>query len=133
LTLESQTTPELQKLKDRVDELEKEVARLKKQLADRPYYYSITPRPEYAVPGPYSKPAPVEPELPIPRGSEKRQFNGLPFYVVPLGKAQTALSPTVQNSAQTGVVSPIEVLPRGVIKAYRPAEIDAPESLNPSK
>lgn len=60
---------ELKSLKSQVESLEKRVITLETQMADRPLKYL----------------QPAIPQMPqAPKGWRKRQFNGIPYYVIPL-------------------------------------------------
>ncbi len=68
---------ELKSLKSQVASLEKRVITLETQLADRTLKY-LQP----AIP---QTPQMIMPQTPqTPKGWRKRQFNGIPYYVIPL-------------------------------------------------
>jgi hypothetical protein len=124
-------------LQRQVKAQDQEIRELKRKLADRSL--AIRPDPEWSVPlNPYrGSSAPSTPDA--PPGSQKREFNGVTYYVVPL-----SLNCAPQISLQVPA-KPLLDSTREIYTSYSPntfwvyprrtapAEIVPKELLNPSK
>ena len=69
-------------LKARINSLEKRVAGLEKKLQTRPVKRSSTSRSASRSPR----------EKSLPRGWRRKEFNGIPYYIVPIGQKQSRSS-----------------------------------------